>query len=369
MKNILVVGTILLVALAVISITNSGSVLGVQTGQEVRVAGLFNQTGFAGFAGEASKNGFIMAIEDAGLNPADFVIEDTQSDLTAAVSAAQKLTSVDEADIIIGPEWAEFSEVVIPVTSNAQTLVVSPWMINEGSAFASDYYLSATPSERAQAQAVLAHMHKRGDRAAFVYSKNTWALGLKAVIDDELPNYPNVAVVYETQASVDTVDFKTEIAQMKARGATAVFAVVSAGATSEAFLTQYKTLGTGELYLPYSTYSQLVFAHQSNDLLHGVLFPSDVAYDRTAEFTAKYKARFGTDPSAISAATTYDMTTLVLQAIEEGAEDADDVRGYLMNVKGYRGYSSVIEFGPDGHVVPGAVELRRVTAMGSEIVR
>lgn len=369
MKNILIGVAVLLIAAWEVLGVSSGSVLGVQTDSSVEVAGLFNQTGFAAFAGEASRNGFIMAIEDAGRNPADFVIEDAQSDLAMTVGAAQKLTAVDGADVIIGPEWAEFSEVVIPVAENAKSLVISPWMVSEGSSVSSDNYLSATPSERAQVRAVLARMNARKDKIALVYSKNAWALGLHAVVEDELKNFVDVVVVYETQHAADSVDYRSALTEMQVRGVTAIFAVVSAGAASEAFISQYRTLGVGDLYLPYSVYSQLVFAYQDDGLLNGVLFPAGVTYERTQEFNAKYKARFGAEPAAISAATAYDMTTLVLKAIDEGAQSAADVRAYLAQVNGYRGYSGVIEFGADGHVVPGTVELRQVTSTGSVVVQ
>ena len=54
--------------------------------------------------------------------------------------------------------------------------------------------------------------------------------------------------------------------------------------------------------------------------------------------------------AAISAAISYDMTTLVIEAIENGASTSDEIKDYLMGIEDYEGYSNTINFNANGMV-------------------
>src|SRR3989344_5234886 len=74
-----------------------------QPESQMKIGGLFALTGYASFAGEASRDGFLMAIEDSDTD-IKYVIEDFSSDTKTAVTAATKLIDVDKVNVIIGPE-------------------------------------------------------------------------------------------------------------------------------------------------------------------------------------------------------------------------------------------------------------------------
>src|SRR5437764_12650682 len=74
--------------------------------QQIKIGGMFSLSGYAAFAGEASRDGFLLAIEDSGKD-IPYVVEDFKSDSKAAVTAAQKLINVDKVSVVIGPEWAD----------------------------------------------------------------------------------------------------------------------------------------------------------------------------------------------------------------------------------------------------------------------
>jgi len=81
------------IAFLVIGCTGKAPVQDDTQKYSVKIGGLFGLTGFAAFAGEAGRNGFIMAIEDSGMN-IEYVIEDTNSDFKNTVTAAIKLLEV-----------------------------------------------------------------------------------------------------------------------------------------------------------------------------------------------------------------------------------------------------------------------------------
>ena len=104
------------------------------------------------------------------------------------------------------------------------------------------------------------------------------------------------------------------------------------------------------------------------DSLENIFFTKEKDSKRSEEFNRRYKERFGVEPAAISGATTYDMTTLVLKAIGEGAKNTEGVIEYLKNVKEYEGYLNKIQFGLDGHVMFGEVEIRKVKDLFNKVV-
>jgi ABC-type branched-subunit amino acid transport system substrate-binding protein len=251
----------------------------------------------------------------------------------------------------------------MPIANEHRVLFISPWMTGEGERLQSPYYLSATPQERALIHEALAHIAASGAKEmALIYSDNAYSIGHQEVVKDELRgNYPSLKIVFESKPAQDAVDYRTDLAKVQASGADALYAVMATGLGASTVVRQSKDLGLAlPIYMPFSAISQLKPEERTGGQIDGVLYPVSKDYDRTAEFNAKYKARFGMEPAAITGATAYDMTALVLQAIDNGAKTPEEVAKYLRNVKDYRGYSNMISFGTDGHVQPGPVELREV---------
>ncbi|MBI3572356.1 ABC transporter substrate-binding protein [Candidatus Kaiserbacteria bacterium] len=341
------------------------------TGEPIKIGGLFALSSYAAFAGETSRNGFIMALEDAGLNPSQYPIEDFHSDLTTTASAAKKLSEIDGVKVVLGPEWAEFSQVVVPIATTDHTVFISPWMTGEGESFQSPYYFSMTPSERGQVRAVLAYMVKHSlNKIALISSNNAWSIGLEAIIKDEITHdYPSVTIVFESNPPQDSTDYRTDLLKIKTLGVDAIYALMATSQTGEAFVNQYKQLASkAPLFMPTSAVTSISADTAARTNLNGIFYPSWQDYSRTAEFNQKYKKRFGVEPAAITGATTYDATTLVLQAIKSGAQTSEQVIAYLKAIKKYSGYSGVISFDETNHVVTQAVELRQVSSSSYVVV-
>lgn len=207
-KKIITVIIVLAVVVGIFLVNKSTS------DNSVTIGGLFGLTGYVAFAGETSQNGFLMAIEDSDQN-IEFTIEDFQSDLAGAVSSAKKLIQIDEVDVVIGPEWVEFSEVVAPLADENEVVFISPWMTGETDWLSSPYFFSATPSEMDQMRALLEHMAQSGFKTIALFgSNNAWSLGLSSIVKDELSrNFKSLTIVQETKNNPDDLDFRTSISK------------------------------------------------------------------------------------------------------------------------------------------------------------
>jgi ABC-type branched-subunit amino acid transport system substrate-binding protein len=99
-------------------------------------------------------------------------------------------------------------------------------------------------------------------------------------------------------------------------------------------------------------------------LMQNQIFAEQIPAKRTAEFEAKYEKRFGKKAGAPSAAATYDMTTILLNAIASGVTTADGVISYLENMQPFEGYSGLIDFDENGHLPLRQAVVKKFNAQG-----
>lgn len=336
--------------------------------ESIKIGGLFGLSGFVSFAGEASRDGFLMAIEDSELE-IDYVIEDFQSDLKTVVTASKKLIDVDGVSVIIGPEWNEFGEIVAPLADEERILFISPWMTGEQEWVNSKYYFSATPSERIEISELIDHMKENSvENIALVYSNNAWAFGTIDIFKDEIrKGGSGISIIDEFKENQDTTDYRTTISKIKALNPDALYVVIATDIGQETFSKQLREQQAEyQLYIPFSR-GDFIVSSESNYGID-IIYPATKEYKNSQLFNEKYEARFGRSPAAISAATTYDMTTLVLMAIKEGARTTEDVRKYLLKIKDYDGFSNLINFNERGQAASKEVELRQITKEGFDIL-
>ncbi|MBU0636352.1 ABC transporter substrate-binding protein [Candidatus Micrarchaeota archaeon] len=329
---------------------------------ELKIGGLFPLTGYAAFAGEAAKEGFLLAIEDSGLE-VEYIIEDFHSDLQTTVTAGHKLIEVDNVPVIIGPVWAEFSEVVAPISAEKKVLFISPWMGGEQPWRESDYFFSATPSERSQIKKAVQYMKKNAvEKIVLVYSNNSWSLGHIEILKNELEKSGGINTLKEFQLNDGSTDFRTEILQIKELNPDVIYTVIATDNGQILFNRQLFELGVlQQMYVPFSRAESEVFLEQAGTLADGIIYAAPKQREKMQEFSERFEARFGKKPSAISAATTYDMTALVLNAVKEGNKTTEEIRAFLLKVENYEGYSNIITFNEAGQVASEDVIIKEIS--------
>lgn len=348
-KKSIIVGIIILiiVALFIVDIKQDQK-------KQVVVGGLFNLVGYASFAGEPSRDGFLMAVEDAGLSEEllKTVIEDAGSDLKQAVSGATKLIQINKAVVVVGPEWTEFGEVVSPVAVANKVPFISPWIVAEAPFVKPPYYWSASPSYRSE-HATLANYLSKNKliRISVVYSNNAWSYVDLKMFKEEISKYPELQIISEQGLDQSVKDFRTVITKIKLDKPDIVYSAIAEDEGYGAFLAQARQIG---VTVPFSTFSSRatssVLKDRYKSLLSGQIFAESVPAERTVEFEEKYEKRFGRKVGAISAAATYDMTTIVLKAIKEGARTSEDIIEFLNNMEPYEGYSGLIDYDENGRL-------------------
>jgi branched-chain amino acid transport system substrate-binding protein len=337
--------------------------------QQIKIGGMFSLSGYAAFAGEASRDGFLLAIEDSGKD-IPYVVEDFKSDSKTAVTAAQKLINVDKVSVVIGPEWADFVDVIAPIATEKKIPFISPWMAGEVEGLKSPYYFSGTPSGRVGLRALVKYLSENNiKKIVTVYSNNAWSLNNIPMFKEEAAK-AGITILSEFKFNPETSDFRTEILKIKNLGPDGVYSAIATDDDHGNFSKQIKEFEvTVPIYTDISRAESPVIRDRFLQYVEGQIYAAPVPYKNTGAFVKKYEKRFNKKPGAISAAVAYDMTTIVLNAIKSGAKNSEDVRKYLENTKNYDGYSNLITFDELGQVKNEEIVIKMITKEGSEVLR
>lgn len=325
----------------------------------IRIGGLFNLSGFAAFAGEAGRDGMQLALEERG-EKIKVVFEDAQSDFVLLGNAMNKLATVDQVDAIIGPEWAEFGEIVAPLADEYQIPVISPWNASELPYMHHQYYFSMTASERAYMRPLIDAMHQEGvQKLGIIYSNNTWSNGLFDITTEEVANR---GILYHAEMlDHDEVDFRTALQKLQTEDVDAMLMIISSGRSIGALMTQRAELAMElPIYAPPSNAEHADFLESYPALANDIIYTAPAMNEQTKFFEEKYEARFGHKPAALSAMTAYDATMMILDAIDDGARTGEQIQRYLSDLDMYKGYSGYIRFTPAGQRAYEAVVLKKL---------
>lgn len=330
------------------------------TDRGIKIGGLFGLTGFVSFTAEDSRDGFLLAIEDYG-KPVDYVIEDFHSDIKGVVTAANKLINIDKVSVVIGPEWNEFGEAISTVADNHKIPFISPWAATEKDWVKTPYYFSATPSERSHTRRIIEYMVSNNTKTlAVLMTNNAWSLEHVDIFKDELAK-TDISIVEELKFNPEQKDFRTEIIRLKAKNPDALYTPIAAGNQAGPLFKQIAELDlNSQLYAPESVGQDQSVRSQFIDYMDGLIYYIPRKYKNTDEFIDKFENRFGRKPVTRTAATAYDMTTLVLMAVDGGAKTPDNIKDYLLDVKDYDGYSNNIRFNEYGQLATEGVDLIQI---------
>jgi len=301
-----------------------------------------------------------MAIEDSNQN-IDYIIEDYGSDTTKAVNSAKKLIEINNVDVIIGPEWVEFSEAIIPIANENKIVFISPWEDYELESTKSTYYFSMSPTEKIKTKKTIEYMQSQQiTKVAIIYSNNSFSIADITLFKEEIKN-TNIQVILDIKTEQDAIDYKTEILKLKTKDLDAIYTVISTDNSQGQLNKQLKELDVNlPLFITFARAESNIFLNNYKEYTTKSIYSAPKEYSLSREFNEKYKSRFGEYPTAISAARAYDATMIILDAIKNGANNSEDIKTYLNNLNDYNGYSNKIKFNENGHVILGDAIIKEI---------
>lgn len=329
----------------------------------VRIGFIWPLTGDVKTFGESSKNGSLLALEEANYKAGKWTIkyeiQDDRNDATEAVNVATKLISDFKANVIIGgltskcaipiSELCEQSKVVM--MSNTATNPKVTYDPERGGRKTYVFRACFIDDWQGEVGAKFALQNLKAKTAAVLYDQgNDYVKGLATFFKQAFEAGGGKIVAFEAYTEKDT-DFSAVLTKIKKENPDVLYLPDYYNKVS-LIAKQARDKGIKAVFMGGDGWdsSELDFAACDGGYFTNHYSPEDPRPE-VQEWVKKYQAKYGSVPDAL-ATLAYEGTRLVLKAIEiADSNDPTKIRDALQNMKGVPGVSTP-SFSFDDHGNP-----------------
>jgi branched-chain amino acid transport system substrate-binding protein len=331
-------------------------------GKEITIGAILPLTGDAGSYGSALKKGMEVALNginaQGGINGKKLVvvIEDSQADPAKAVSAFNKLRSVDRVPMVLGDMFSAGTLAIAPIAERNKIVLLSPSASAVDLTKAGDYIFRIYPSDTYDGTylAQFARDNAHAKTVAIVFMQVSSISAVVQVFQHEFEKTGGKVVCSEAYKEGDT-DFRSQLAKAKATDPDVIFIP---GYLKEManLLKQAKEMGIKTPFLSISTFADPKIMVLAGDAAEGVRFssPSFDAKSTTPEmqtFVQMFRKNYNEEPD-IMAGYGYDVVNIAAQALRASGEiTPDSIKQALYGIKDYPGVTGKTTFDSNGDVV------------------
>ena len=303
-------------------------------------------TGPAQYFGEETKKGMDLANQDGSVN---FVFEDSRSDATTAISAYNKLKTLNNIQAII-LSLSNVANAVVPIAEkdkmfSVQNLVSARKVAGEMSV---RYFTSA--EQEAPIMANFAISNLKLTRVAVLSSTDEYGKTYAEVFKTTFENAGGHIVANEGYDKKDQ-DFKTQLLKIKTSGAEGVY-VVGLDTHLVSIFKQMNDLGLKQIKMTNWVMASPSVQAKVGVNSEGVYMTTPEYYvsgnDKVKAFTEAYQKKYNSLPSAY-AAIGYDMTGLFREAVK-GATNSQEIMNNMKAIKNYSGLMGTLNVSSAGEI-------------------
>lgn len=304
---------------------------GAAAAEPVKVGMITTLSGGGASLGIDTRDGFMLAVGQAGNPDLEIIVEDDQRKPDVAVQLADKMIQSDKVDLLTGIVWSNLAMAVVPAATAQGKFYLSTnaapsQLAGKG---CNPNYFSVSYQNDNLHEAAGAYAAEAGITRAFIMAPNYPAgqdslAGFKRFYGGE--------VVGEVYTQLGQTDYAGEIAQIRASGADGVF-IFLPGGMGISFVKQYADSGVGlKLIGPAFSFEQTIIQAMGDaalGVLNGANWSPDLDNDANTAFVEGFAAEYGRLPS-VYAAYGYDTANLLLSAMAKAdVKDADAFRAAL----------------------------------------
>jgi branched-chain amino acid transport system substrate-binding protein len=359
-RRTLVIGAI---AVVVIALIVGGVVYFTRPGgaQEIKIGALYSQTGPVAPLAKKALEGLQLAVDEinaqGGINgkKIQLIVEDAKSNPTDAVSAFQKLITVDRVPVVLGPLSSSLALACAPIANREKVILFSTGA--GASAFSSprDYTFRnwMTIPLIVKKIAGIAYQKLGLRKMAILYVNND-------IGNDHRKNFVKYftdlggEIISEEAFEQGATDMRAQLTKIKEKAPDGIYLLAQAAEGGHA-LKQMKELSINAKVLSAVGIENQEVINIAGEAANGVIYtlpaynPNDPD-PRVQSYEKKFEARYG-KPSDAFAATAYDAMYILKWAIEKGGYSADGIKNALFQVKDFPGVSGSTSFDENGDVI------------------
>lgn len=329
----------------------------------LRVGVVLPLTGDLASYGKNAKDGIELAAQElnsmaskggGGAIRISLVFEDSKGQPQPAVSAFQKLTTVDRVSCVIGDVASSSTLAMAPLANSKKVVLMSPAASAPGITDAGEFVFRVWPSDAFEASVIGDYLEKKPYRKiGLAYVNNDYGQAMLRIIDARLKNFGGVISDAEGFEQ-NTRDLRAQLTKL-AGAAPEVILLVSYPKDSIIFLRQYAELGLHIPIVSTSSFEDPQILKEQGKVAEGIVFssplPADDADVVVGNFRKAYEARYTKKPGLV-ADYAYDALRVLAEAARlVGATDGESLRSGLGKIKDFYGASGLINFDTNGDVV------------------
>jgi branched-chain amino acid transport system substrate-binding protein len=328
--------------------------------EEIKIGVITTLTGESAKYGQSALNGIQMAAEEinkkGGIKGKQIklIIEDDGSVASRAVSALNKLATIDKVPIVIGPISSSAAMATSPKANALKIVLFSPAAATPAFTSPDDYtFRNRVSSEHEISElAIFAYQRLKLRRVAILYVNNEWGLGARKSFKTAFESLSGNIIDMQAFSEGDT-DIRTQLTKLKEQNPDGVF-LVGQGTEGGYALRQSFELGFKTQFLSVLSIERTDIIQIAGKASNGVIYSAPL-YDPSVsqkidEFNKKYKQRYGPESDLFSG-NGYDSVFILAKAIEMGGYSANAIKNTLFTIKDYPGVTGNTTFDQNGDVI------------------
>ena len=323
-------------------------------GESVTIGFMGPLTGSAASYGESIRRGVDLALEESGLENVAIVYEDSRCEADEAVSAVNKLISVDGVQAIVGDVCSGATLAAAPVAGENGVVMISAASTSPAISDRPGVFRTV-PSDRHQGRFGAELAASRGfEKMAVLYSNEDYGLGFRRVLEEEFPFYGGEIVAAEAFER-GVVDLRAQLTKIKGSGADVIYVISNAPDSSVAALKQARELGIEAVLIGSEGLKSDDILTGAAEAAEGLILTS--VSEGNDDFVRRYKAKYGesSEPGPF-AAQGYDAFTALAGVIGAGQTTREGILNNLGTVE-FEGAAGYVSFDENGDVREGVYDV------------
>ena len=308
--------------------------------------------------GKSLQNGMELGLENFRKeNPGNkdilMIYEDSKADPKLAVSAFQKLSSIDNCKIILGGFSSSEVLSMAPIAEKNKIVLISPTASSPSITLAGDYIFRTTPSDNfdGEVMAKFAYHKLSLKNVALLYVNNDYGLGISKVFINKFEKYGGKIAIQKSFMS-NTKDFKTILISIKEKNPDGLYIIATSELgnilkqkTELGLKTKIFTVGLAEN----PKVVEIAGKGADNVFYSYPSFQANSSNNVVKEFVSNYKNNYGNTPDVLGAYG-YDLIGITLMALKENSENSELIKTALYNIKDFQGVTGTTSFDNNGDV-------------------
>lgn len=320
----------------------------------IKIGVILPLTGELASYGNPMRIGIEMAYNEIDNSKYKLIIVDSKGENNTAVSALQKLISIDGVKYVIGDVSSSTTLAMVGIAEKNEVLILSPGAsspkLQNISPFFARNYPSSIEESVNSASFINANFNK--ESVAVIYANDEYGIGLASLFKKEFENYGGVIIMFESYENNQT-DFKTLLSKIKQKEPKIIYL---AGNQKEMgrFMRQFHEMGINSQIVSSISFLEADCLNVAGDAANGAIVPlpyynpEDTIYEGAYKFGKLFYNKHGQKPT-VAEAVGYDAVKLMIKAIETGNDSTTQAAAYLRNLKNYDGALGLLNF-RDGEV-------------------